>query len=420
RNPMNTDFALSRILLLVFLLGACSPGGPAEEGAAEDGGSPPAGEEQPENELHLEPQQIQDWGIRTGPIGRTSISAELTLPGALTVNENRTAKVAPLVAGQISSIRVDLGSHVGAGEVLATLNSPEFTRAQTQFLQAFAQAEVSRKDFERAQNLRESRAIEEREFLRRQAVYEQHLADRRAAEVFLHSLGIEEDRMRELEAAVDVSLPPEDHRAVDPPLAVRTPVSGVVVQRDAVLGGHVEPGMALFTVSDLSSLWAKLDAYEGQMAYLRTASEVVIRTPLFPEQDFPGRVTVVADQVDEKLRTVQVRAEVPNPDGLLKPNMYVQGLLRLQSQEERMVVPADAVQLLDGHHVVFVLMEEAEEEPGEDHVVIRAVDVEPGETLSVGRIIESGLDGSEVIVIEGAFNLKAELMKGAGGHGHVH
>lgn len=411
---MKKELALSRILLLVFLLGACSPGGPGEEP-----GSVAAGEEEPEHELHLEPQQIQDWGIETGPIGRTFISAELTLPGALTVNENRSAKVAPLVAGQISSIRVDLGSRVRAGEILATLNSPEFTRAQTQFLQAFAQAEVSRKDFERAQTLRESKAIEEREFLRRQAVYEQQLADRRAAEVFLHSLGIEEDRMRELEAAVDVSLPPEDHRAVDPPLAVRTPVSGVVVQRDAILGGHVEPGHALFTVSDLSSLWAKLDAYEDQVAYLRTASEVVVRTALFPGQDFPGRVTVVADQVDEKLRTVEVRAEIPNPDGILKPNMYVQGLLRLVSQEERLVVPADAVQLLEGHHVVFVLIEEAGEEPGEDHVVILGVDVEPGETLSVGRIIESGLDGTEVIVTVGAFNLKAELTKGAGG-GHVH
>jgi cobalt-zinc-cadmium efflux system membrane fusion protein len=409
---VRVNVLLSRLLPLAFLLGACSPGQTSEDAAASG-----AVEEEAEHELHLEPQQIQDWGIQFGPIGHTSISAELTLPGALTVNENRTAKAAPLVEGQISSIRVDLGSRVGAGEVLATLNSPEFTRAQTQFLQAFAQAELSRKDFERARVLRETRAIEEREFLRRQAVYEQHLADRRAAEVFLHSLGIGEDRMRELEAAVDVSLPPEDHRAVDPPLAVRAPVSGVVVERDAVLGGHVEPGQALFTVSDLSSLWARLDAYEDQMAYLETGSDVVIRTPLFPGRDFPGRVTVVADLVDEELRTVQVRAEIPNPDGVLKPNMYVQGLLRVQADGERMVVPVDAVQLLEGRNVVFVRFQE---EPEDDHVVIRAVDVEPGETLSIGRIVESGLDGSEEIVTLGAFNLKAELTKGAGGHGHVH
>ena len=135
------------------------------------------------------PNRFRIGGSGSEPIGRTTIAAELTLPGALTLNENRTAVIAPLVAGQISSVRVDVGSRVTRGQILATMNSPEFTRAQTQFLQAFAQAELSRNDFERAQSLRETRAIEEREFLRRQAVYEQALAERRAAEVVLHSLG---------------------------------------------------------------------------------------------------------------------------------------------------------------------------------------------------------------------------------------
>lgn len=409
---MNRESGRDAVVLLAFLLGACSPGGVTEDLATPDA------EDEDDHALHLDPQQVQDWGIEFGSVGTTSVSAELVLPGALTVNENRTAKVAPLVAGQISSIQVDLGSRVSAGQTLVTLNSPEFTRAQTQFLQAFAQAEMSRKDFERAQILLESRAIEEREFLRRQAAYEQHLADRRAAEVFLHSLGIGEERTRELEAALDVSLPPEDHQAVDPPLSVRTPVSGVVVERDAVLGDHVESGRVLFTVSDLSSLWARLDAYEEQMAYLQNQAEVLIRSTLFPGRDFPGRVTFVSDQVDEELRTVRVRAEIPNPDGLLKPNMFVQGLIRIQGEgEPRMVVPADAVQLLEGHNVVFV---SEPPEPGEDHIVIRAVDVEPGETLSVGRIIQSGLTGDETLVVAGAFSIKAELTKGAGGDGHVH
>lgn len=223
--------------------------------------------------------------------------------------------------------------------------------------------------------------------------------------------------MRELEKAVDVSVPPLDHAAVDSPLPIRTPIGGVVIERHAVLGEHAQAGHPLFTVSDLSSLWARLDAYEDQMAFLDRDAEIVIRTPIFPDRDFPGRVTFIADQVDEQLRTVRVRAEVPNPDGVLRPNMYVQGILRILSDSERMAVPPDAVQLLEGRHVVFVLMPEA---PGESHIVIRAVDVEPGVTLSVGRIIESGLNGTETIVTVGAFNLKAELTKGAGGHGHVH
>jgi cobalt-zinc-cadmium efflux system membrane fusion protein len=214
-----------------------------------------------------------------------------------------------------------------------------------------------------------------------------------------------------------VSVPPADHAAIDPPLPLRTPIGGVIIDRHAVLGEHAEAGHSLFTVSDLSSLWARLDAYEDQMPFLSRDAEIVIQTPVFPDRDFPGRITFIADQVDEQLRTVRVRVEVPNPDGALKPNMYVQGLLRIQSEDERMVVPADAVQLLEGRHVVFVLMPE---EPGESHIVIRAVDVEAGETLSVGRVVEGGLQGNETIVTEGAFNLKAELTKGAGGHGHVH
>jgi cobalt-zinc-cadmium efflux system membrane fusion protein len=400
---------------LVFLAGACLVGacwasGPEDEVAEAEA-------DDHTHELHLESQQVQDWGIRIGAVGRTSISAEFDLPGSLGLNENRTALIAPLVEGQISSLRVDLGSRVAPGQLLATLNSPEFTRAQTEFIQAFAQAELSRKDFERAQVLRESRAIEEREFSRRQAVFEQQLAARRAAEVTLHSLGLDEERIRELERAVDVSVPPADHAAIDPPLPLRTPIGGVVIERHAVLGEHAEAGHSLFTVSDLSTLWARLDAYEEQMPHLHRDADMVIRTPVFPDRDFPGRITFIADQIDEQLRTVRVRAEIPNPNGALKPNMYVQGLLRIQSDEERMVVPADAVQLLEDRHVVFVLMPE---EPGESHIVVRAVDVEPGATLSVGRIIERGLQGNETIVTEGAFNLKAELTKGAGGHGHVH
>lgn len=406
-----------RWLGVIFVLGTGA--GACLQGESNGEGETPADTHEADvRELHLHGEDVEAWGIRRGRIGTTDISAELTLPGALSLNENRTARVAPLVAGQISRLLVDLGSRVATGQTLITMNSPDFTQAQTQFLQAFAQAELSRKDFERAEVLREQRAIEEREFLRRQALYEQHVAERRSAEVFLHSLGVNEDRMRELEQAVDVSVSPSDHRAVDPPLALRTPIGGVVIERNAVLGEHVEPGQVLFTVSDLSSLWAQLDAYEEQMAFLTRDAEVVIRSPLFPGRDFPGRVSVIADQVDEELRTVRVRTEVPNPDGLLKPNMYVQGFLRLRSEGQvRMVVPADAVQLLEGEDVVFVFMPE---EPGEDHIVIRAVNVVPGETLSVGRVIESGLDGSEVIVAEGAFDLKAELTKGAGGHGHVH
>ena len=402
---------MRHLLIVAFSIIACTGGDPA---ASAD----PAAEAEATNELHAHPEVVVAWGIQSGPVGRTSISAEMTLPGVLGVNENRTAMIAPLVAGQIAELGVDLGSRVRGGQMLATLNSPEFARAKTEFLQAFTQAELSRKDYERALVLRESEALDEREFLRRQSLFEQHLAERRAAEVILHSMGLGEEWMRELEATLDPTLPGEEHGAVDSPLPVFAPSAGVVIERDAVLGDHVEAGKALFTVSDLTVLWAHLDAYENQLAHLDRSADAVVRSPQYPGEDFPARITVISNQVDPELRTVGVRAEVSNSDGKLRPNMYVQGFLRSHSpDQERFVVLEGAVQLFEGEQVVFV---ELPGDPGEPHTVYQAREVVPGEILSVGQVIESGLDGSELVVMVGAFTIKAELTKGAGGHGHVH
>ncbi len=402
------------LTLLLALLSACSDGsdqdGPGEiegEGAGADA-----------HVIHVEAEEAEAWGLRVGPVGRTDITAEMELPGVLTTNGNRTAQIASLVAGQVAERMVDLGSRVAEGQLLVALNAPEFTRAQTAFLQAYAQSELSRKDFERAVVLRNQRAIEEREFLRRRSLFEQQLAELRAAEVILHALGVGDERLRAMTAGLDLTLPLEDHTPVEALLPIRSPISGVVIQRDVILGEHVESGHPLFTVSDLSVLWAQLDAYEEQLPGLRPHADVALRTPVFPGKDFPGRVSVIADQVDPDLRTVPVRVEVPNPDGLLRPNMYVQGFLRARSPEqERLILPEDAVQLLEGRPVVFVALPP---EPGEDHLRFEERVVIPGETLSEGQIILEGLDGTEAVVIEGAFTLKAEMTRGAGGHDHAH
>ena len=137
---------MTKLLPLFFLLLACGPaasdGEPAQVG--EGLGEHEAGE--PES-VHVEPDHLAEWGLEVGPPGRSSVRAELELPGVLTTNENRTARVASLVEGQLAERMVDLGSRVRAGQTLVALNAPEFTRAQTEFLQDNAQAELSRKDY---------------------------------------------------------------------------------------------------------------------------------------------------------------------------------------------------------------------------------------------------------------------------------
>ncbi len=369
--------------------------------------------------LHLEPALARAWELETGRPGYTDILGEVELPGVLTTNQNRTARVGPLVAGQVGEVLADLGHRVRAGQLLATLNAPEFTRARSDFLRAFARAELARQEYERGQALREEEAIEERELLRRRARMEEQVAVLRSAEVLLHSMGLEEEEIsRFIQAGLDLSRPLQDHSSTDGLMPLKAPIDGVVLERNAIRGSHVEPGHTLFTLSDLTSLWARLDAYEDQLAALSPQAQIILRTPLIPDREFPGRITFIADQVDPELRTVRVRVEVPNPEGLLRPNMFVSGFLTLRGEEEgRMVVPPGAVQSLEGHQVVFV---EDPREEGEEHRVFRPVEVTPGEVTSRGRVILAGLEGSEMVVVRGAFSLKAELTKGATGHSHAH
>lgn len=427
---------MHKILPLAFLLVACGPFGERNDPAAtqaetdahedqteEAAGSHaeeehPAGPGQEARSIHVEPDMVEEWGLEVGPPERTDIRAEIELPGVLTINENRTSRISSLVEGQIASLAVDLGTRVRAGQALASLNAPEFTRAQAAFLRAFAQAKLGQKDYERSIILRDKKAIEEREFLQRKSLVEQQMAELRSAEVILHSFGLDESRLRAMTAGLDAEAAMEDHSAVEALLPIRTPTSGVVIQRDAILGDHISPDRILFTVSDLSVLWARLDAYEQQVPFLDPNAEVIIKSQLIPDRTFPGVITFIADQVDPELRTVRVRVEVPNKDGLLKPNMYVQGFLRATSKgQDRFILPVEAVQFHEEHHAVFVRLPP---EPGEGHVVFEVRKVEVVETLSDGIIVLGGLSGSDQVVKVGAFTLKAELTKGAGGHGHAH
>jgi RND family efflux transporter MFP subunit len=185
-----------------------------------------------------------------------------------------------------------------------------------------------------------------------------------------------------------------------------------VIYRDVVKGEHVEPDQILYTVSDLSTLWAILDVYEKDLPHISKNSQVTITTSIYPGSEFPGKITYISDLIDEKLRTVKIRVEVDNKQGFLKPNMYVQGRIenRLE-QKDLLTVPEQAVQNLDGEKVVFV------REQG-DKFVVRHVTL--GYKVGDNRIITQGLSEGEQIVVSGAFYIKAEMSKATFGHAHVH
>ena len=399
RVPARAALALA----LALALGACGRSQPSEP---PPGGPAPAAAsgEVRDGTLKVSPSLQQKWGVTTAAPATDAAAATITLPGVLRLDERRTAQISSLLEGQVVSLGAELGAAVGKGQVLATIHAPALAEAKTAFLQSAARAELTAREQERARVLLKQEAIDQKEAARRQADFEQARTEYGVAESKLHSYGLDQaqvdallSRARRMEAG-------SSHEVLlDPYLRLASPVAGRVIARDVIIGQHVLPDMALFTVSDLSRLWAVLDAREPDLPLLSEGTVVRIRTSLYADRTWDGRILHVGDVVDEKSRTVKVRVETPNRGHLLKPNMFVQGeIVGAAGTRAVLTLPVDALQTVNGEPVVFVRI-------APDRFAVRPV--QAGDRTGDRRVITRGLDGSESVVVTGAFNLKAELLK---------
>ncbi len=373
----------------------------------------PAAEEHEHEDVQVSFEKQKDWGIKVGYADLENIVSRVSLPGVLILNQNETAHISSYVAGKVTDLAVDLGTKVKKGQTLCTINSPQFAQAQADFLETRARLNLSQKDFERAQKLYQEKALEEKEFLRREAEYDKLVTEYGARGSTLHSYGLTHPDIDALILKCD-SIKEEEYKCeiADPNLPILSPLSGTVVFRDVVLGEHVDPEKTVFTVSNLNTLWALLDAYEKDLPYISKNNTVTIESPLYPERTFKGQITYISDLIDEKLRTIKIRIAIDNSEGLLKPNMYIQGTVEnLFDTKNTLVIPDEAVQNLEGEKVVFVLEED-------DIFTVRHVSL--GLKFGNRRVITKGLAATDKLALKGAFYLKTEMTKATFGHTHVH
>jgi cobalt-zinc-cadmium efflux system membrane fusion protein len=362
--------------------------------------------------IHLSVEKQKEWNIHTIAAEIKELRAQIELPGVVTLNKNRTAHISSYVEGKVTEVKADLGTRAGKGAALAVINSPEFAQAQADFLEARAAYLLSRQEFERAEMLLKAKAIEKKEYDRRETAYQQASTRFGALGSALHSYGIDHDHIEELISKCEsVESQPYKCEVADPFLPITTPISGTVVFRDIIIGEHIQPEKNIFTVTDLDRLWVELDAYEKDIPFLINGGDVSIQTSVYETEQFPGRITYISDVIDEKIRTVSVRVEVENRDRKLKPQMYVKGNILSPAAAQQLAVPEAAVQSLGEEKIVFIQAES-------DMFRIRRVKVQ--DLISGWVTIKSGLDPGEIIVHKGAFTLKSELTKGTFGHAHAH
>jgi cobalt-zinc-cadmium efflux system membrane fusion protein len=317
-------------------------------------------------------------------IAGTALSAN----GVITFDANRVSAVGSRVEGRVAAIHADLGSEVPAGTVLATIESSEIGEMRGDIERARVRRSVAQRNFEREERLFKQQISSQKEMLEAEGEFRTAEADLNSARIRLEAVGA-------------------DINGEGSSFGLRTPVAGVVVERNATPGQLTGPSTNLFTVADLRHVWITVDVYERDYSRIWQRAVATIRPTALPDDSFEGRVTYAGGVMDPTSRTFKVRVEVENPDHRLRPGMFASVVIATPSNvqgPETLAVPEVAIQDLNGQAVVFVVGAQ----PG--RFLVRRV--LPGKAVGAGLItVIQGLTRDDRIVTTGAFQLKSELLK---------
>jgi len=252
--------------------------------------------------IRLTPAAERLAEILTRPVERKFIGAEIRMVGKVAYDETRLSYITAYVPGRLDRLYIDFtGAPVRKGDHLVYLYSPELITAQEEMIQA----------------LRTAKSLEKSKV---SILRERVLTTVETSREKLRLWGLTPDQIAEIEAGGK----PQEH------LTIYSPMSGIVIHKNAQEGMYVQTGSRIYTIADLSHLWVELDAYESDLNWLRFAQEVDLEVEAYPGEPFTGRVSFIDPVLSPATRTAKVRVNVENRDGRLKPEMFVRAVVHPQ------------------------------------------------------------------------------------------
>jgi len=303
----------------------------------------------------------------------------LRLTGRLVWDENRTVRLFPPFAGRVLQILVKTGEHVSRGQTLAKLASPDFGQAQADARRAESDFALAEKNLNRQRELNAAGVSSRKDLAAAEADYARADSERTRAmgKIKLYSA-----------AGSD---------SVDQTFSLASPIDGVIVERNINPGQELRTDLqlsntpAMFVITDPTRLWVQLDAAENQLAALKSARQVRLRTAAWPDETFTAGLDNVSDFIDPATRTVRVRGTVENRERKLKGEMFVTAELQ-EAPTADLQISERALLLSGGSYFVFV-----EEKPGRYSRQDVKVDAVRDGVVSVS----SGVKLGQKVVIEG-------------------
>jgi len=374
------------IAALVLARGRAPAPALPDEHAAEN----PREEHKDDGVIGFTDAQVQAAGITLQDVGPMQMETFIRMPGQIALNEDRTAHVTPRAAGAVESVPANLGDRVRKGEVLAVIASADVAARRGALAAARQRLAYARKVHASEKLLWEEKISARQDFLKA----EQEL---REAEISLQGA-------RQQLRALGASAAGSSNR-----LQIRAPFDGVIVEKHITLGEVVGADTRVFTLTDLSTVWADVVVPAKDLDIVRVGTDAVIRS-IASATSAPGKVSFVSSLVGEASRSATARVVLANPGAAWRPGLAVNVDVVTGASRAAVAVPREAIQTDEGRQVVYKRVP--------DGFVVQPV----ATSRSDGRFVEitSGLHAGDRIAAAGSFAIKAQqgitAGKGAADH----
>jgi Cu(I)/Ag(I) efflux system membrane fusion protein/cobalt-zinc-cadmium efflux system membrane fusion protein len=320
--------------------------------------------------VQLSPQRLQEIGVTMATVELKNVNDNLSVPGNVDMDEQRLSYVQTRFPGWIQDVFANATyQYVRKGQRLFTVYSPDLVSSEQEYLLA----RQNQKSFSQDAH---GMASHESGWLLQ------------AAEERLRQFGIPAQAITDLEQSGKVQRN----------IAIDSPVSGYIIERNALPNAYVQPDTKLYTIADLSTVWVYANVFQNDVGRLKPGDPAQVTVDAYPGRHFNGRIDQVLPQVDPTTRTVRVRLIFRNPGVVLKPGMYVNVAIAVPLGRH-LVIPSSAVLQTGSRAIAFINRGNGNLEP-------RTIEIGPQFDDSV--IVLNGLKDGEQVVSSANFLVDSE------------
>jgi len=339
-----------------------------------------------EGALKLSPEQMTASGVELVAVRQGNLSHQVNVPGRIVADADRMAQIVPKASGIVTEARKNLGDTVKKGEVLALIESREMAEAAAEYQAAQRSAELARTTHNREKTLWEKKVTAEQDYLTAKNAWQEAQIRLDLAKQKVQALGGTNDRASRYHE-------------------LKSPLDGLVVERELTLGEFVDTSHKAFTVADLSILWVETAIAPDDLPRVKEGQTALIKSG---EKQDEGKLIFVSPVINPDTRSAKAIIELQNSEGKWRSGDYANASIVTDTQSAGMVIPQGAVQTIEGKSIVFVKTEEGFEKR----------EIIAGKKDGQNIEIASGLKVGEEVAIGNTFVLKAEAGKSEAEHSH--